>query len=57
LKDWLNLRESELALIKKFAKKFDKVLPTTDVLRFVQLENKLNTILSLPAIRAIPLAK
>jgi hypothetical protein len=57
LKDWLKLRENELALVKKYAKKFDKVLPTTDVLRFVQLENKLNTILSLPGIRAIPLAK
>ena len=57
LKDWLKLRENELALVKKYSKKFDKVLPTTDVLRFVQLENKLNTILSLPGIRAIPLAK
>ena len=27
------------------------------VLRFVQIENKLNTVLSLPGIQAIPLAK
>jgi hypothetical protein len=38
-------------------KRFDKVLPTTKVLRFVQVENKLNTLLRLPGIQAIPLAK
>lgn len=57
LKDWFKLKEDELALINKYAKKLDKALPTTKVLRFVQVENKLNTLLSLPAIANIPLAK
>jgi hypothetical protein len=57
LKDWFKLKDDELALVKKYAKKFDTVLPTTKVLRFVQVENKLNTLLSLPAIANIPLAK
>jgi uncharacterized tellurite resistance protein B-like protein len=57
LKDWFKLKEDELALVNKYAKKFDKVLPTTKVLRFVQIENKLNTLLSLPGIANIPLAK
>jgi hypothetical protein len=57
LKDWMAQEESKQDLMKKYIKKFDKVLPTTKVLRFVQIENKLNTVLSLPAIRNIPLAK
>ena len=57
LKDWFKLQEDEHALIKGTAKRLDKVLPTAKVLRFVQVENKLNTLLRLPGIQAIPLAK
>lgn len=57
LKDWLKLQKDEDALTEKYVKRFDKVLPTTKVLRFVQVENKLNTLLRLPGIQAIPLAK
>jgi hypothetical protein len=57
LKDWLKLQKDEDVLTEKYVKKFDKVLPTTKVLRFVQVENKLNTMLKLPGIQAIPLAK
>jgi hypothetical protein len=57
LKDWFKLQEDELALVQGTAKKLDKVLPTAKVLRFVQVENKLNTLLRLPGIQGIPLAK
>jgi hypothetical protein len=57
LKDWFKLQEDEHALVKGTAKKLDKVLPTAKVLRFVQVENKLNALLRLPGIQAIPLAK
>jgi Cu/Ag efflux protein CusF len=57
LKDWFSLQDDELALVKGTAKKLDKILPTTKVLRFVQVENKLNTLLRLPGIQGIPLAK
>jgi hypothetical protein len=57
LKDWMSLKDDENALIRKYVKRFDKVLPTTKVLRFVQIENKLNTLLSLPGVQNIPLAK
>ena len=57
LKDWMAQEEDKNELMKKTIKKLDKVLPTTKVLRFVQIENKLNTVLSLPAVRGIPLAK
>ena len=57
LKDWFKLQDDEHALIKGTAKRLDKVLPTAKVLRFVQVENKLNALLRLPGIQAIPLAK
>jgi Spy/CpxP family protein refolding chaperone len=57
LKEWLKIRDDEDALMDKYVKKFDKVLPTTKVLRFVQVENKLDTLLRLPSVQAIPLAK
>ncbi len=56
LKDWFALQDDEIALVKGTAKKLDKVLPTAKVLRFVQIENKLNTLLRLPGIQGIPLA-
>ena len=57
LKDWFKLQDDESALVKTYAKKLGKVLPSAKVLRFVQVENKLNTVLRLPAVRSIPLAK
>ena len=57
LKDWFKLLDDEEALMKATVKKMDKVLPTTKVLRFVQVENKLNTLLRLPSVQGIPLAK
>ena len=57
LKDWFKLQDDELTLVKGTAKRLDKVLPTAKVLRFVQVENKLNTLVRLPGIQAIPLAK
>jgi hypothetical protein len=57
LKDWMKLEEERHDLVKTYVKKLDKVLPKTKVLRFVQIENKLNTVLSLPAVRAVPLAQ
>jgi hypothetical protein len=57
LKDWLKLRDDENRLIKDYSKKMAKVLPAAKVLRFVQIENKLDAVLRLPAVRAIPLAQ
>jgi hypothetical protein len=57
LKDWFALTDEESKLVKSTAKKMGKVLPATKVVRFVQIENKLNTVMRLPAVRAIPLAQ
>ena len=57
LKSWFKIQEDKNDLVKKYAKKFDHVLPKTKVLRFVQVENKLETVVDLQAARVIPLAK
>jgi hypothetical protein len=57
LKDWVSLEDSRLDLTKKYAKRFEKVLPAPKVLRFVQIENKLDTAVEMEAVRLVPLAK
>ena len=57
LKNWFKIQEDKNDLVEKYAKKFDHVLPKTKVLRFVQVENKLETVVDLQAARVIPLAK
>ena len=57
LKDWFKLRDDRVALMRKYAKKFERVLPATKVLQWVQVENKLNLILDVQAARIIPIAQ
>jgi len=57
LKEWLGIEDDRADLLKKYVKKLDKVLPAQKVLRFVQIENKLNTLVAMQAARVIPLAK
>ena len=57
LKDWIGIEDDRVGLLKKYVKKLEKTLPAQKVLRFVQIENKLNTVLEMQAVRAIPLAK
>lgn len=55
LKDWLALRDQRNAVLKKYAKKVGRVLPATDTLRWVQIENKMLALLDVQAAAAIPL--
>jgi len=57
MKDWFDVEEDDTGLVKKYAKKLERVIPPTKALRFVQVENKLNTVLELEALRVVPLAK
>ena len=57
LKDWLAIRDDENQLTKDYAKRMAKVLPPVKVLRFVQIENKIDAVLRIPAVRTIPLAQ
>ena len=57
LKDFFKIRKDRLALVESYAKKFGKVLPESKVLRWVQIENKLETLLDVQAARIVPLTK
>lgn len=57
LKDWFSLQDDEVALTRRYAKRFEKVLPPDKVVRFVQIENKLDTLLKLKAVANVPLAR
>jgi hypothetical protein len=57
LKDWFSLQDAEVALTRKYAKQLENVLPPVKVIRFVQIENKLDTLLRLKVVANIPLAK
>jgi hypothetical protein len=57
LKESLELREERTDLLKTYAKKLGRKLPATKVLRWVQIENKLNTLLDWQAAQIIPLAR
>jgi Spy/CpxP family protein refolding chaperone len=57
LKEALKIRDDRNALMRKYVKKVDKVLPTTKVLQWVQVENKLNTLLDMQAAMIIPIAQ
>jgi hypothetical protein len=56
MKDFFAVRDERAALLKKYARKMEKALPASKVLRWVQVENKLTTVLDLEAARIIPLS-
>ena len=57
LKDWFALQDDQNKLMKQYAKLMARELPQAKVLRFIQIENKLDAILRLPAVRGVPLAQ
>jgi hypothetical protein len=57
MKDFFKVRNERNALVEKYAKKFGRELPATKVLQWVQVENKLNTLLDVQAAAIIPIAQ
>ena len=57
MKDFFKVRNERNALVEKYAKKFGRELPATKVLQWVQVENKLNTLLDAEAASIIPLSR
>ena len=57
MKDFFKVRNERNALVEKYAKKLGRELPATKVLQWVQVENKLNTLLDAEAASIIPLAR
>ena len=57
LKEALKLRDDRNATMRKYAKKLERELPAVKVLQWVQVENKLNTLLDMQAAAVIPMAQ
>jgi hypothetical protein len=57
LDEAFKLRIDRTETLRKYARKMEKVLPSTKVLRFVQIENKLTALLDWQAAQLIPLVK
>jgi len=57
MKDFFKVRNDRNALVEKYAKKFQKVLPASKVLQWVQIENKLNALLDVQAASVVPLSR
>ncbi len=57
MNEWLKIKEQRLKLTKQYVKKFRKVLPEKKVMRFFQLENKMDAVINFQLAGSIPLAK
>jgi hypothetical protein len=57
LEEAFKVRIERTETLRKHARKMEKVLPSTKVLRFVQIENKLTALLDWQAAQLIPLVK
>lgn len=57
MKRYVNYQKELAAVKAKYAPRFASVLPQTTVLRFYQIENKLDTIVMMSVAAQIPLAK
>ena len=57
LKEWTDVEKRELDLKKKYMKKFSKVLPSKKVVRYFQLENKMDSVVKFDLAKQIPLVR
>ncbi len=57
LDQYMSFREDRLELRRKFKPKFAEVLPGKKLVRYYQIENKLDTIIDFDLARAIPLTR
>jgi predicted restriction endonuclease len=57
IKEMLSIMKDENQLKRKYVKKFQKALPAKKVLRYYQIENKLDAMINIDLAATIPLAK
>jgi hypothetical protein len=57
MKEYLKMQKDGLAVKEKYVPRFTKILPAKTVMRFFQIENKMDTIVMLAVASQIPLAK
>jgi hypothetical protein len=56
-KEFLSIQKEKLKVTEKFLPKLNAVLPPKMVMRYLQIENKLDVIVMLSAVDGVPLAK
>ncbi len=54
--EWLTVEEAELTLKKEYMGKFKKVMPSADVIRYFQIENRIQLLREAKTASQIPLA-
>jgi hypothetical protein len=57
LSDWMKLRADKLSLRKSYVKKFSKAIPTTKLVRFYQIESKMDAVIEYELAASIPLVE
>jgi hypothetical protein len=57
MKEYLKMQKDSTAIKEKYVPRFSKILPAKTVMRFYQIENKMDTIVMLAVAAQIPLAK
>jgi hypothetical protein len=57
LEEVLSIKKADLKIKKKYVTKLKKVLPAKKVMRFYQLENKLDAIINYQLAAEIPLVR
>ena len=54
---WITVEEAEMVLKKDYVAKFKKVMPSADVIRYFQIENRLQLLSEIKTASLIPLAQ
>ena len=54
--EWLSVGDEQIALKKEYMEKFKKIMPSVDVIRYFQIENRLQLLRELQTSSKIPLA-
>jgi uncharacterized protein (UPF0216 family) len=57
MKEWLAIEADSVALRKRYARKVRRVLPAQKTVRFFQIENKLDALMTLDLTLRIPLVE
>jgi len=55
LSQWMNLNAEKVNVRKGYVKKFSKAIPTNKVIRFYQMENKMDAVINYELAASIPL--
>ena len=55
LNEWLSIMSDKAAVKKTYVKKFSKAIPTTKLIRYYQIENKMDAVIQYEMAQGLPL--